>query len=386
MTKNKQLIISLFIFLVLLVSVVRYLLNPKVTSDPTLEGISAETIENTDSPTQEPIQEIATNLEIPWEIVFLPDESLLVTQRPGSLVHILSDSKKVLPISGVEHKGEGGLLGLALHPDFETNNWVYLYLTSKEGTGLINRVERYTFNATTNTLSQKTTILDKIPGAMYHDGGEIAFGPDGYLYITTGDAGDDKSAQDTNSLAGKILRITDTGTIPQDNPFGNAVYSYGHRNPQGLAWDATGSLWATEHGPSVTTTGLDEVNRIEMGKNYGWPTITGNKTQSGMVSPKIQSGSETTWAPAGLAIIDNTLFFTGLKGEGLYSAVIKDKELTQLTKHFSTEFGRLRALTLSPDEKWLYISTSNTDGRGSAKENDDKIIKINLDVFNSILQ
>lgn len=388
MTKQKMLIISLFVFLLLLITTLKYLANPKVTSDSTVQGISSNTIKKngTEQFAQDPIQEVATNLEIPWEIAFLPDESLLVTQRPGSLLHILSDTQKVIPISGVEHRGEGGLLGLVLHPDFKTNNWVYLYLTSKEGTGLKNRVERYTFTATTNTLSQKTTIIDNIPGAQYHDGGRIAFGPDGFLYITTGDAGNENAAQDTTSLAGKILRITDSGDIPQDNPFANAIYSYGHRNPQGIAWDSEENLWATEHGPSITTTGLDEVNLIQKGSNYGWPTITGTKTKSDMVSPKIQSGSETTWAPAGLVIIGDTLFFTGLKGEGLYSAVIKNKELTQFTKHFSNEFGRLRAITLSPDKKWLYISTSNTDGRGNTNENDDKIIKISLDVFDSILQ
>jgi len=293
----------------------------------------------------------------------------------------LPNSQKNINVSGVEHVGEGGLLGMTLHPNYQRNRWVYIYLTSKVDSKIINRVERYTYNENSETLSQRQMILDKIPGASYHDGGRIAFGPDGMLYVTTGDAGSSGSAQSVNTLSGKILRMTDSGAVPEDNPFDNLVYSYGHRNPQGLAWDKNGSLWVTEHGPSGINTGFDEVNLITKGSNYGWPTITGGQTKEGLVTPVIQSGSEDTWAPASAVIVNDKLFFTGLRGESLYSATINGDKLTNFTKNFEGEFGRLRALVIDPSGKWLYISTSNRDGRGTVKQNDDKIIKIKLELF-----
>lgn len=381
MTKQKIVLISFLVFLVLLVLTITTFINPNIVGNQTTTGITFESAIVDKQNNQEPITIVAENLEIPWEIVFLPDESLLITQRPGSLLHITPNSKKTTQISGVEHIGEGGLLGLVLHPNYLNNHWIYLYLTSKTNSGIINRVERYVLNELDNSLSQRTVILDNIPGAVFHDGGRMAFGPDNYLYITTGDAGNTASAQNKNALSGKILRITDTGEIPQDNPFGNEVYSLGHRNPQGIAWDREGNLWETEHGPSGITTGLDELNFIEKGQNYGWPTITGLKTQNGMRTPVLQSGSKVTWAPAGLAIHNNKLYFTGLKGEGLYTARITEKTVSNFKKHFNQEFGRLRAVTISPDKKWLYLSTSNTDGRGTVSPTDDRIIKIDLAVF-----
>jgi glucose/arabinose dehydrogenase len=183
----------------------------------------------------------------------------------------------------VHHAGEGGLLGMALHPRFDEHHWIYLYLTTVSDGGAENRVERYTFE--NDRLSDKKIIIDKIPGANYHDGGRIAFSPDGYLYITTGDAGKSNLAQATDSLAGKILRVHDDGSIPLDNPFHNAVWSYGHRNSQGLAWDDRGRLWATEHGRSGILSGFDELNLIEKGKNYGWPVIQGDESREGMERP-----------------------------------------------------------------------------------------------------
>ncbi len=320
---------------------------------------------------------VADNLQIPWEVVFLPDRDLLVTERPGTLKRIGKEGR-VYVIEGVRHIGEGGLLGMALHPQFSENRLVYLYLTTNIGNGLENRVERYRFEG--DHLSEKTTIINNIPGAAYHDGGRIAFGPDGHFYITTGDAGSPNLAQDINSLAGKILRLKDDGSIPSDNPFGNAVYSYGHRNSQGLAWDNKGRLWATEHGRSGVLSGLDELNLIEKGKNYGWPTIQGNETRIGMESPIVQSGPYETWAPAGIAFWGNSLFFGGLRGESLYEAKIFGGNKVVLKAHFRQEFGRIRAIVLGPDQN-LYITTSNTDGRGNPKPNDDKIIRVNPAVF-----
>lgn len=323
---------------------------------------------------------VVENLTVPWEIGFLPDGALLLTERPGTVLLIEAGSKTPLPIQGVIHRGEGGLLGMALHPNFTENSWLYLYLTTQGESGLVNRVERYTFDLATKSLTERTSILENIPGAANHDGGRIAFGPDGYLYITTGDAQNEALAQDTNSLAGKILRIAADGSIPEDNPFGTAVYSYGHRNPQGLAWDADGRLWATEHGPSGTRSGFDEVNLIEKGANYGWPKIKGQETAAGMQKPIIESGASETWAPAGAAIIGDRLFFTGLRGETLYSARIGAGQLEDLLAHFREAYGRLRLIKLGPDG-WLYFGTSNTDGRGQKNTGDDKIFRVRPEVL-----
>lgn len=325
----------------------------------------------------ENIKIIAENLQIPWEIEFLPDYDILVTERIGNLRRIGKDGK-VYKIEGVEAVGEGGLMGLALHTRFSENNWIYLYLTAKTDGDLKNQVIRYKLE--NDKLSDKIVILDDIPGAALHDGGRIAFGIDGYLYITTGDSGNSDLAQNKKSLAGKILRVKDDGSIPEDNPFGNAVYSYGHRNSQGLAWDDIGRLWATEHGRSGASSGYDELNLIEIGKNYGWPEIQGNETKSGMEAPIVQSGPDETWAPAGMSFIKGRFFFGGLRGESLYEAkIIGDKKVDPKV-HFREDFGRIRAVKKGPDGL-LYITTSNTDGRGDSKPGDDKIIRINPALF-----
>lgn len=320
---------------------------------------------------------VANKLDIPWEIAFLPDGDLLVTERPGTLRRIGEDGQ-VFTIEGVEHAGEGGLMGLALHPDFADNRQLYLYLTSRSDSGLINRVERYRLES--DSLSNKTTIINNIPGANFHDGGRIAFGPNGKLYITTGDAGDPRSAQDKESLAGKILRLNPDGSIPDDNPFGSPVYSYGHRNPQGLAWDGQDRLWATEHGPSGTESGFDELNLITRGANYGWPLIRGSEQRMGMRTPVAQSGADETWAPAGLAFANGSLFFAGLRGETLYEARLSRDNQVTLVSHLRSKYGRLRAVAAGPEES-LYITTSNTDGRGDEQADDDKVIRIDPAIF-----
>lgn len=346
-----------------------------------VEWFSDRNIQKEVEDTGPDLQIVAENLSIPWEVVFLPDGSLLVTERPGRIVRVWPQEHTSLPVQGVAHVGEGGLLGLALHPDYEENHWVYVYLTTRVGAALTNRVERYEFNESNNTLDNRTVIVEGISGAANHDGGRIAFGPDGLLYITTGDAQNGASAQDRAALSGKILRLRDDGSVPAENPFGTAVYSYGHRNPQGLAWDKNGQLWATEHGRSGVQSGFDEVNRIEAGRNYGWPDIEGDETAEAMVSPVLHSGARETWAPAGAAVVGDTLFFTGLRGEALYSAKIQGQRLSDFTAHFKGQYGRLRAVVVSPDGEWLYITTSNRDGRGAVQTNDDKIIKIRVNAF-----
>ncbi|MEX2007052.1 MAG: PQQ-dependent sugar dehydrogenase [Candidatus Saccharimonadales bacterium] len=316
---------------------------------------------------------VAKKLAVPWEIAFLPAGDMLITERRGTLKRI-GTGTQIYNVSGVEHIGEGGLLGLALHPNFEDNRLLYLYLTTRSGDDLINRAERY--RLTDDQLTEKTVIISDIPGAANHDGGRLAFGPDGMLYITTGDAGQPQLAQDKNSLAGKILRLTDNGRVPASNPLGSAVYSLGHRNPQGLAWDNKGQLWATEHGQSA----YDEVNLIKPGGNYGWPIIQGDETQAGMTGPIAHSGPNETWAPSGMAFADGSLFFSGLRGKTLYKAKLNPDNSLAISSHYSGEFGRLRAVVVGPNDN-LYISTSNTDGRGDIISDDDRIIRLRLELF-----
>lgn len=328
---------------------------------------------------------IAEHLDTPWAIAFLPpstknatESRMFVTERTGNVRFIENGVLAPLPVatlSSVKEIGEGGLLGIALHPKFSVNNFVYLYYTySSSGSNTFNRVVRMTY--VDKKLVDEKIIIDRIPGASNHNGGRITFGPDGYLYVTTGDAENPTQAQNTKLLGGKILRSTDEGKPVSDNPFGNLVYSYGHRNPQGLAWDTQGNLWETEHGRSGITSGFDEVNLIEKGKNYGWPTIQGDVTKTGMVTPKRHSGATTTWAPAGAAMVGNSLFFGGLKGQALYEATIADGQVIAFTEQLKDEFGRIRDVVIGPDQM-LYITTSNKDGRGTPEGGDDRIIKIN---------
>lgn len=312
----------------------------------------------------------AEGLEVPWEIVFLPDGDILLTERSGRLRR-LGREPAVFRVDGVRQAGEGGLLGLALHPNFIVNRLLYIYYTAVSDGNLQNRVERYRLDG--EGLSGRRVILAGIPGARIHNGGRIAFGPEGYLYITTGDAGNGRLAQDRQSLAGKILRLSDDGSIPAGNPFNNAVYSYGHRNPQGLAWDDRGRLWSTEHGPR----GFDEINLIEAGGNYGWPRVTGDGSGSGLTPPVIHSGRDETWAPAGMTVLDGHILFGGLRGEALFDLNMDNRRLRH---HFRGRFGRIRAVAAREDG-FIYISTSNRDGRGQVRQGDDRLIRIGKDVL-----
>ena len=315
------------------------------------------------------VQVVARNLTIPWDIAFLPDGDMLVTERPGTLRRI-GEHPAIISIPGVEALGEGGLMGIALHPDFEQNQLLYLYFTATENG---NRAMRYRLEG--DELVDATIIIDNIPEGIFHDGGQIAFGPDGMLYITTGDASKPDSSQDINSLSGKTLRLTPDGDIPSDNPFGTAVWSWGHRNAQGMAWDDAGRMWETEHGRSGKLSGLDEINLIKKGLNYGWPIIQGDEQRADMVTPVINSGPDVTWAPAGLAYHNGSLYFAGLRGSSLYEAVLDGENVIDFKVHLAGQYGRLRGVVLGPDG-FLYVTTSNQDGRGTVREGDDKILRI----------
>lgn len=328
------------------------------------------------------IEVLAKELTVPWGVAFLPGGDLLVTERSGTLRRIGQD-KQSHRINGVSHVGEGGLLGLALDPKFASNGRIYLYMTTRTDRpdrpagGLTNRIERYKYSD--DKLSDRLVILKDIPGEASHDGGRVAFGPDGYLYVATGDAGKTANAQDTSSLAGKILRLTADGQPAPGNPFGNAIYSYGHRNPQGLAWDDKGQLWSTEHGRSGQQSGYDELNLIRAGANYGWPEIQGDEYRPGMERPVAHSGPNETWAPGGLAYADGSLYFGGLRGQSLYQAKITGDKPVSLTAYFQKDYGRVRTTAVSGD--YLYLTTSNTDGRGTPKDGDDKVVRMKLSVF-----
>ena len=290
--------ISLLITLAVLLSVFLILNSSQGKGSPNTKPIISQNIPKTLT--------IAENLEIPWGLAFLPNGNILVTERPGrvKLIDKSGNIKLISQLQNVLHIGEGGLLGIALHPNFSSNGYVYFYYTySNSQDTTFNRVVRMVYKD--EKLSNEEIIVDKIPGAPNHNGGRIKFGPDNFLYIATGDAQNPSQAQDTNSLAGKILRVTDEGKAE--------VYSYGHRNVQGLAWDANGNLWTTEHGRSGALSGLDELNLIQKGKNYGWPVIQGDEKKQGMETPVINSGPDITWAPSGVAFLNNSLYFGGLR-------------------------------------------------------------------------
>jgi len=308
------------------------------------------------------------NRSVIWAMDFLPDNRMIFTERNGSVSIVEADGRveEILQVN-VHATGESGLHGVAVDPDFDQNSFVYLYYTYRAaGEDTQNRVSRYTFE--NGVLSDENILVDNIPGASTHDGGRIKFGPDSFLYITTGDAQAPSLSQDRNSLAGKILRTTRDGEPAPGNPFDTLIYSYGHRNPQGITWDEEGRLWSTEHGPRAQ----DELNLIEVGANYGWPEITGTDSRADMRTPIIQSG-QSTWAPAGAAYYNGSIFFVGLRGSALYEYNIITKELTT---HLKDNFGRIRDVVRNTDG-FLYIATSNRDGRGVPTDEDDRILRIN---------
>jgi glucose/arabinose dehydrogenase len=338
-------------------------------------------IPNTPVPTTQTaeIEVVASDLEVPWDVARLPDGDFLVTERTGDLLRLTAsgDISRV-EVPQVAPRGEGGLMGVELHPNFTENNWLYLYRTIQTADGRDNEVVRFVYKDD-HTLSDETIIITNLQGASYHDGGALSFGPDGLLYIATGDAGVPELAQDVDSLAGKILRVTDTGDIPEGNLYGNAVYSLGHRNPQGLAWDTEGQLWSTEHGRSGVQSGFDELNKIEIGANYGWPESQGDTVLPGTIGPVAHSGADDTWAPASLAADGDTMYFAGLRGQRLYKATInEDRESVQLEAFFTEAYGRLRAARIFDDA--LYTTTSNRDNRGRVSDSDDKVFEIPLEL------
>ncbi|CAN7142090.1 MULTISPECIES: PQQ-dependent sugar dehydrogenase [unclassified Variovorax] len=307
---------------------------------------------------------IASDLVYPWSIVRSGD-ALLITEVAGSVVTVRdgkSTRRTVQTSSPIVHEGGSGLLGMALAPDFERSGTAYLYHSYRSGTGLANKLVQV--QRENDTFRETRVLLQGIPGHTLYNGGRIAIGPDGHLYVATGWAHEEAYAQDLRSLGGKILRLRLDGGVPADNPFaGSYVWSYGHRNPQGLAWSADGRLFVAEHGPS----GHDEINVIVPGGNYGWPRALGDQRSSGVTPPLVHSGTQT-WAPAGIAFFKGQLMVAALQSRGMHQLVVADKTMPLV---FSSN-DRLRDLLPVGDA--LYAITTNTSPRASRSAGPDRLL------------
>jgi glucose/arabinose dehydrogenase len=325
---------------------------------------------NPGSPTQ-----VSSGWSIPWDLSWSPDGTFaLVTERDSFRVfRINKNGSGKTQVGTVPNSqttdGEGGLMGVAFSPTWNgtTDQEVFFMHTSSDG----NRIAKMTF--TGSALSGYTAIVTGIRKNRYHNGGRIRFGPDGFLYATTGDAQQSNLAQDRNSLNGKILRVTKTGAAAPGNPFGTRVYSLGHRNPQGLAWDAAGRLWSSELGNSS----VDELNLIQAGRNYGWPTCEGNCDTSGMTNPK-RTWSVSSASPSGLAFANGALYMAALRGERLWRIVLNGESVGTVTSHFTGTYGRLRAVAAVPGENAIWFGTTNADNNGGEPDGSDRFLRSNL--------
>jgi glucose/arabinose dehydrogenase len=311
---------------------------------------------------------LADRLEVPWGLAFLPDGSALVAQRrSGEVVQVSPDggTRAIGRVPGVADQGEGGLLGLVVTDDAST---VLAYLTSVEGD---NRVVSMPFTGT--RLGEPTVVIDGIPSGGTHNGGRIVLGPDGNLWIATGDSGDRPLAQDLGTRAGKILRIRVDGSIPDDNPFpGSPVWSYGHRNVQGLAFDSRGRLWATEFGQST----FDELNLIQKGGNHGWPIVEGRGGSADYVDPVVTWRTEDA-SPSGLAIVDDVAYVASLRGRRVWQVPLDGSSAGEPVAALADQLGRVRTVELAPDGT-LWLSTSNRDGRGDPVDADDRVVRVRI--------
>ena len=325
------------------------------------------------------VQTLATGLQIPWSLAFTPDGRLLVTERPGRVRVVQNGAllaEPALTLTDVFTTGESGILGLAVHPQFASNRFVYLTYTASGPDGPVARLMR--FRETANRLAEGVVLLDDVPAANIHNGSRVKFGPDGLLYVTFGDVATPSVAQDAASLNGKVLRLTDDGLSAPGNRFASPVYSLGHRNPQGIDWHpVTGELWETEHGQTHN----DEINVIDSGANYGWPTIEAAETRPDMVAPIVFFVPAV--APSGAAFyrgtaipaFANQLFVATLRGMALLRLTVDGRRVTAQERLLENRYGRLRDVVSGPDG-YLYVCTSNRDGRTTPVAEDDRLLRI----------
>ncbi|MEJ7773104.1 MAG: PQQ-dependent sugar dehydrogenase [Geodermatophilaceae bacterium] len=351
---------------------------PAVSGGPTNSPTSSPTNSPTPSPDEgaggdraRVVDTVATGLTAPWGLDFFDNGDAIVTER---------DTRRVLRISGPRYvveqvgridiaapEGEAGLLGVALSPDFSANRLVYFYVSTAND----NRVVRATLED--GRLGPTTPLFTGIPRGPFHDGGRLEFGPDGFLYVSTGETDVPRLAQERDGLGGKILRLTRAGRPAPGNPFGTAVWSWGHRNVQGLAF-AGRRLWASEFGADT----FDELNLIESGSNYGWPAFEGKggarSAGRGFVDPQITWRTDEA-SPSGLAYADGYLWMAALRGERLWRVTVKGGRASNPTPFFVGKYGRMRTVAVAPDGK-LWLTTSNRDGRGAPTPGDDRILLV----------
>jgi glucose/arabinose dehydrogenase len=313
---------------------------------------------------------IATGLDVPWSLAFLPNGDALVSERDtGKILRAPArggTSVEVMRVPDVAtDTAEGGLLGLAVSPAYGTDGLVYAYYTTRTD----NRIVRFRLGGTVQP------ILTGLRRGTIHNGGRIAFGPDGKLYAGVGETGVKSLAQQRTALNGKILRINPDGSVPAGNPFpGSPVWSYGHRNVQGLAWDSSGRLWATEFGQNR----FDEVNLIQPGHNYGWPEVEGvGDTRGGTYTTPLITWTPDEASPSGAAIIGTMLYVGALRGEALLRVRLDGTRATIAPPLFHGVYGRIRAVAAAPNGR-LWITTSNRDGRGDPRPGDDRILALTV--------
>ncbi|MFE6824075.1 PQQ-dependent sugar dehydrogenase [Streptomyces sp. NPDC057690] len=323
------------------------------------------------------VRTVAEGLNTPWGLAPLPEGGLLVASRDeGTITRVDTETGKKTELGevpGVSAAGEGGLLGLALSPDYAADRMVYAYFTSASD----NRVVRMIYDPARpagDQLGAPDTVFKGIPKGMIHNGGRIAFGPDRLLYVGTGESGDRGLAQDKKSLGGKILRLTPEGEPAAGNPFpDSAVYSYGHRNVQGLAWDSKQRLFAAEFGQDT----WDELNAIVPGADYGWPTAEGRSEDTRFRNPTAQWHTDDA-SPSGIAYAEGSIWMAGLKGQRLWRVPLKGTAASADPQAFlEGDYGRLRTVVSAGGDK-LWVTTSNTDGRGDPKSGDDRILELKV--------
>jgi glucose/arabinose dehydrogenase len=310
---------------------------------------------------------IASDLKVPWGIAFLPDGSALVTERDsGRVLQVTKKSaREVGRVAESRAEGEAGLLGVAVSPSYARDKRVFLYVTAESD----NRVLRTTFD--NGRLGKMQPILTGIPKAVNHDGGRMVFGPDRMLYVSTGEAGQPDLAQDRGSLGGKILRITQDGDPAPGNPDRSSpIWTWGHRNVQGLAFDANGNLWASEFGQDT----FDELNLIEKGRNYGWPTVEGAGDEPGLQNPQVTWSTDQA-SPSGLAFVGGRLWLGALRGERVWRIDVNGRKADKEKGFLVGEYGRMRTVVTAPDGN-LWVTTSNQDGRGDPAPQDDRILLV----------